>query len=118
MIHSSLKAEGKTTRVIGHEVLGEVAEIGAVARAHYGLKEGDLCAAESHIVCGRCHQCLGRLRQVVEHDGAPMRRQPRLGCPSLAGAHEDRHRADGHRRLQVAQTVADRRHAGEIDAVP
>jgi len=64
MIHDSLKAEGKTTRVIGHEVLGEVAEIGPVARAHYGLKEGDLCAAESHIVCGRCHQCLIGQRHV------------------------------------------------------
>jgi threonine 3-dehydrogenase len=58
MIHDSLKAEGKTTRVIGHEVFGEVAEVGSHARAHFGLKKGDLVAAESHIVCGKCHQCL------------------------------------------------------------
>ncbi len=58
MIHDSLKAEGKTTRVIGHEVLGEVVEVGGVAYAHYGYHPGDLVAAESHIVCGRCHQCL------------------------------------------------------------
>ncbi|MCI0451490.1 MAG: alcohol dehydrogenase catalytic domain-containing protein, partial [Candidatus Latescibacteria bacterium] len=64
MIHDSLKAEGKTTRVIGHEVFAEVAEVGAVAAAHYGLKKGELVAAESHIVCGRCHQCLIGQRHV------------------------------------------------------
>ncbi len=64
MIHDSLKAEGKTTRVIGHEVFGEVAEVGPVAEAHYGFKKGDLVAAESHIVCGRCHQCLIGQRHV------------------------------------------------------
>ncbi|HEU4365204.1 MAG TPA: zinc-binding dehydrogenase [Candidatus Krumholzibacteria bacterium] len=64
MIHDSLKAEGKTTRVIGHEVLGEVEEVGAVAAAHYAYKPGDLMAAESHITCGRCHQCLINQRHV------------------------------------------------------
>ncbi len=64
MIHDSLKAEGKTTRVIGHEVLGEVVEVGAVAGAHYGFSRGDLVAAESHITCGRCHQCLINQRHV------------------------------------------------------
>ncbi len=64
MIHDSLKAEGKTTRVIGHEVFGEVAEVGPVAEVHYGFKKGDLVAAESHIVCNRCHQCLIGQRHV------------------------------------------------------
>ena len=64
MIHDSLKAEGKTTRVIGHEVFGEVAEVGPVAAAHYGFKKGDLVAAESHIVCGRCYQCVIGQRHV------------------------------------------------------
>jgi threonine 3-dehydrogenase len=64
MIHDSLKAEGQTTRVIGHEVLGEVVEVGAVAGAHYGFAKGDLVAAESHITCGRCHQCLINQRHV------------------------------------------------------
>ncbi len=58
MIHESLRAEGKTTRVIGHEVLGVVEEAGSVASARYGFRKGQLCAAESHIVCGKCHQCL------------------------------------------------------------
>jgi len=58
MIHDSLKAEGKTTRVIGHEVFGEIVEAGSVAEARYNVKKGDLVSAESHIVCGKCHQCL------------------------------------------------------------
>lgn len=58
MIHNSLKAEGKTTRVIGHEVLGIVDQVGSVATARYGFKKGDLVTAESHVVCGKCHQCL------------------------------------------------------------
>ena len=58
MIHDSLKSEGKTTRVIGHEVFGEVVEVGSHAHAHFELEKGDLVSAESHIVCGKCHQCL------------------------------------------------------------
>jgi threonine 3-dehydrogenase len=68
MIHNSLKAEGKTTRVIGHEVLGTVAEMGAVAEATYGFKVGELVASESHIVCGRCHQCLIGQRHVCVNE--------------------------------------------------
>jgi len=68
MIHNSLKAEGKTTRVIGHEVLGTVAEVGAVAAANYGYKKGELMASESHIVCNRCHQCLIGQRHVCVNE--------------------------------------------------
>lgn len=68
MIHNSLKEEHKTTRIIGHEVLGTVAEIGANAAVNYNFKEGELVAAESHIVCGRCHQCLIGQRHVCVNE--------------------------------------------------
>jgi threonine 3-dehydrogenase len=58
MIHNSLDAEHKTTRIVGHELLGEVAEVGSVSAARYGFKKGDIVSAESHIICGLCHQCL------------------------------------------------------------
>jgi len=58
LIYDSLDAEGKTTRVLGHELLGEVVQAGSVAAAHHDFKPGDIVSAESHIVCGRCHQCL------------------------------------------------------------
>ncbi len=58
MIHDSLEAEGKTTRVVGHEFLGEVVDVGSVSAARYGFKKGDIVSSESHIICGLCHQCL------------------------------------------------------------
>lgn len=57
MILDSLAAEKKTVRVIGHEMVGEIVELGRVARARTGLRVGEVVAAESHIVCGRCPQC-------------------------------------------------------------
>ncbi|NIM65318.1 MAG: zinc-binding dehydrogenase [Candidatus Latescibacteria bacterium] len=58
MIYSSLKAERKTVRVIGHELLGEIVETGSVASARYGYGPKDIVSTESHIVCGKCRQCL------------------------------------------------------------
>lgn len=45
----------KTPRVIGHEYVGEIAEIGAGVT---GLKIGELVSGEGHIVCGKCRNCL------------------------------------------------------------
>jgi threonine 3-dehydrogenase len=58
MIHESLAAEGKTTRIVGHEILGQVVESGSVSEARYHFKKGDIVTSESHIICGMCHQCL------------------------------------------------------------
>jgi len=58
MIYKSLETEGKTTRIVGHEILGQVVEMGSVAEARYGYKKGDIVSSESHIICGMCHQCL------------------------------------------------------------
>ncbi|KAA0225190.1 L-threonine 3-dehydrogenase [Fimbriimonadia bacterium ATM] len=45
----------KPPRVIGHEFAGVVEEVGE-AVGH--LRPGDFVASESHIVCGKCRQCL------------------------------------------------------------
>jgi threonine 3-dehydrogenase len=58
MICDSLAAEDKTTRIVGHELLGEVVEVGSVSEARYGFRKGDIVSSESHIICGLCHQCL------------------------------------------------------------
>ncbi len=42
-------------RIIGHEFCGDVIEVGQGVTTH---KIGDFVASESHIVCGRCRQCL------------------------------------------------------------
>jgi len=68
MIYESLEAEGKTTRVVGHELLGEVAEAGSLVEDRYGFSVGDLVAAESHITCGTCHNCRQGNRHVCDRE--------------------------------------------------
>ncbi len=68
MIYESLEAEGKTTRIVGHELLGEVSEAGSLVESRYGFSVGDLVAAESHITCGECHNCLRGDRHVCERE--------------------------------------------------
>jgi threonine 3-dehydrogenase len=57
MILSSLDEEGRDKRVIGHEMLGEIVEVGSRVTEKYGYKVGDVVSTESHIVCGVCYQC-------------------------------------------------------------
>jgi threonine 3-dehydrogenase len=68
MIYDSLANEGKTTRIVGHEILGRVVEAGSVSRARYGFEEGEIVSAESHIICGMCHQCLIGQTQVCTNE--------------------------------------------------
>lgn len=56
-ILNSLKAEGKTSRIIGHEFCGDIVEVGSAVRKKYDLKLGDFVSAESHVVCNQCYQC-------------------------------------------------------------
>jgi len=57
-IFESLKREGATTRIIGHELVGEVVEVGSRVTARFGYKPKDIVSSESHIICGSCHQCM------------------------------------------------------------
>lgn len=57
MILGSLEEEGKRRRVVGHELLGRIVEIGERSKRQFGYQVGDIVAAESHIICGRCYQC-------------------------------------------------------------
>ncbi len=56
-IFESLKREGGTVRIIGHELVGELVEVGERAAARYGFRPKDIVSAESHIICGTCYQC-------------------------------------------------------------
>ena len=44
-------------RICGHELLGEIIEVGSYSQSHYGYNPGDIVSTESHIFCGVCHQC-------------------------------------------------------------
>ncbi len=45
-------------RILGHEVVGRVVELGDVARARWGVEVGDRVAVESGVTCGTCRDCL------------------------------------------------------------
>jgi threonine 3-dehydrogenase len=57
MIFDSLKREQKSVRTIGHEMVGEVVEVGRRASVQYGYRQKDIVSTESHIVCDVCYQC-------------------------------------------------------------
>ena len=44
-----------TPRVIGHEYVGEIVEVGANVK---NWRIGDIVSGEGHIVCGKCRNCL------------------------------------------------------------
>jgi threonine 3-dehydrogenase len=56
-ILGSLEAEGQDKRVVGHEFVGEIVEVGSRVHAKYGYEPGDIVSTESHLVCGTCTQC-------------------------------------------------------------
>jgi threonine 3-dehydrogenase len=48
-------------RVLGHEFVGEVAEIGAGV---VGVRLGDVVSGEGHLVCGACRNCMAGRRHL------------------------------------------------------
>jgi len=57
MIFKSLDRDHRSSRVIGHELLGKVVSVGSEAKRAFGLDVGDIVSTESHIICGACYQC-------------------------------------------------------------
>lgn len=57
MIQGSLDEEGGNKRIFGHEMLGEIVDVGSRVTPKYGYRPGDVVSTESHIVCGTCPQC-------------------------------------------------------------
>jgi len=53
----------ETPRILGHHVVGTVAQIGREAGKRWGVEEGDRVAMEEYIPCGQCKHCrTGRYR--------------------------------------------------------
>jgi threonine 3-dehydrogenase len=49
--------------IVGHEFVGEVAEVGANVA---DFQPGDVVSAEGHVVCGRCRNCLAGRRHLCK----------------------------------------------------
>ncbi|HYK54687.1 MAG TPA: L-threonine 3-dehydrogenase [Candidatus Eremiobacteraceae bacterium] len=58
------QARVKPPLIVGHEFMGEVAEIGAAVRA---VQIGDRVSAEGHISCGVCYLCRTGQAYICEH---------------------------------------------------
>lgn len=61
-----LEVEGKKTRIMGHEFVGEIVQEGSMVKALYSdpdpqnmakIQVGNLVSGDSHVTCGRCYQC-------------------------------------------------------------
>ena len=57
LIHRSLEREGETQRILGHEFVGKVVQVGSQVENVYGVRTGDNVSGDSHITCGHCFQC-------------------------------------------------------------
>jgi threonine 3-dehydrogenase len=57
MIFDSLRKEEKVSRIIGHEMVGEIVDVGSLAAKKYGYRPKDIVSTESHIICGKCFHC-------------------------------------------------------------
>jgi threonine 3-dehydrogenase len=53
----ALKQDKVSQRIIGHELVGRIAEVGSDVKRLYGYEPDQIVSTESHIFCGRCYQC-------------------------------------------------------------
>lgn len=56
-ILGSLAREGQNERIVGHELVGRIVEMGSDVELEFGYRTGDIVSTESHIFCDRCYQC-------------------------------------------------------------
>ena len=66
MFRDSLGREGKSMRILGHEFVGEIVDVGSMVHTLYydpdpqnlaKIEVGSLVSGDSHVTCGKCYQC-------------------------------------------------------------
>lgn len=66
----SIRREPKSPRILGHENVGRIHQIGKIAKEQWGLEEGDLVALEEYVACHQCEWChKGEYRHCWKTDG-------------------------------------------------
>ncbi|MCL4516087.1 MAG: alcohol dehydrogenase catalytic domain-containing protein [Firmicutes bacterium] len=53
--------------ILGHEVVGSIADIGEEASKFYKVNKNDRVTVEPYIVCGKCYYCLNGLYQFCQN---------------------------------------------------
>jgi len=67
ILHSQ-EQDGRNYRVMGHELLGRIVEIGSNVKRQGRFHQGQIVAAESHIYCGTCPMCLAGDQHVCANE--------------------------------------------------
>ncbi len=68
VIFNSLHKEKKKMRVLGHEFVGEIIEVGNDVEEKFDLHKGQVISSESHLFCGRCYFCKHGQSNICENE--------------------------------------------------
>ena len=94
-------------RIIGHEITGEIVELGAGVR---GLKVGDAVTTYFYLNCGHCRWCLTSLEPLCENSGG----QVGLECD---GAYAEYVKLPAQNFIMLPENLDHKKHPAEIGVV-
>jgi propanol-preferring alcohol dehydrogenase len=94
-------------RIIGHEIAGEIVEIGAGVR---GLAVGDAVTAYYYLNCGHCRWCLAMLEPLCSNSGGNVGR-------NCDGGYAQYIKLPAHIFIRLPQGLDHRAHPAEIGVI-
>ena len=94
-------------RVIGHEITGEIVEVGAGVR---GLARGDAVTAYYYLNCGYCRMCLSSLEPLCENPGGNVGR-------NCDGGYAEYIKLPAHVFLRLPERLDYRKHPAEVGVI-
>jgi len=101
------RTPGKFPLIIGHEITGEIVEIGAGVS---GLRVGDPVTAFFYLNCGHCRWCLSQLEPMCENLAGHVGRD----CD---GGYAEYIKLPGHNFIKLPEGLDHKKHAAEIGVI-